>query len=265
MGGRDSIVAMQKAEFAQVPPADYLRRVADSGAGRSYKSVALNELRIGNAHEVIDLGCGPGTDLPEFASSTGPDGVVIGLDHDREAVSAAAAAVQMFPWARVRVADIHETGMPSASADRVHTDRVLQHVTDPAAVVREARRLLRPSGIAVFVEPDWDTLILDYPDTRIAQAYRLFITERVIRNAAIGRALSRLSRQAGFMAVTTTPVTLNFTDAHAADELLGLARVTRRAVQAGYLDEPAAADWLDYLATETFFASVTLFVVTASA
>lgn len=256
---------MERVEFADAPPVDYLRRVADSDAGRAYKSLAFAQLQIDTAQTVADVGCGPGTDLPEFATATGPTGVVIGLDHDPEAVSMAAATVQAFPWADVRVADIHGTGMPTASADRVHTDRVLQHVADPAAVVREARRLLRPGGRAVFAEPDFDTLVIDYPDTRVAQTYRSFVTERVIRNAAIGRALPRLAMHAGFSSVRITPVTTHFTDASAADELLGLARVTHRALAAGYLDERVSADWLDYLATEPFFAALTLFVVTADA
>lgn len=255
---------MNGVDFAEVPPVDYLRRVADSDAGRAYKSLALAELQVGTGHTVVDLGCGPGTDLPDFATATGAAGRVIGVDHDREAISAAALVAQGFPWVRVRVGDIHDTGMAAAGADRVHTDRVLQHVTDPAGVVGEARRLLRPGGIAVFAEPDYDTLIIDYPDIAVPQAYRRFVTERVVRNAAIGRALPRLSRQAGFSAVTATPVTSTFSDARTADEVLGLARVTRRAVEAGYIRERAAADWLEYLATEQFFAAVTLFVITAS-
>lgn len=44
--------------------------------------------------------------------------------------------------ARVLVADVHSTGLPDASVDRVHTDHVLQHVVDPAVVLLEAGRIL---------------------------------------------------------------------------------------------------------------------------
>lgn len=58
---------MKEAAFIESPPADYLRRVAQSDVGRMYKSLALAELQVGSAHTVIDLGCGPGTDLLDFA------------------------------------------------------------------------------------------------------------------------------------------------------------------------------------------------------
>lgn len=254
---------MHKAPFIEAPPPDYLRRVAQSEPGRMYKALALAELQVANAHTVVDLGCGPGTDLLDFATATGADGVVIGLDHDPEAVSAATVAAEPFPWVRVQVADIHDTALPTGSADRVHADRVLQHVTDPAVVVSEARRLLGSGGRAVFAEPDYDTLVIDYPNNRVPQAFRSFVTERVVHNATIGRQLSRLASRSGFASVAAHPATTVFTDANLADELLGVGRVTSRAVAAGYLDERTARDWLDYLAVAPFFASMTVFVVTA--
>lgn len=54
-------------------------------------------------------------------------------------------------------------------------------------------------------------------------------------------------------------------DAQAADKILGLSRVTGRAVSAGYLTEETAGQWLDHLASRPFFGSLTLFIVTAVA
>ena len=48
--------------------------------------------------------------------------------------------------------DIHAVGLPDASVDRVHTDRVLQHVADPAGVLAEVARVLRPGGLFGLVE-----------------------------------------------------------------------------------------------------------------
>lgn len=41
--------------------------------------------------------------------------------------------------------------------------------------------------------------------------------------------------------------------------------MTSRAVAAGYLAQDTADRWLDYLATQPFFASTTLFITTATA
>jgi SAM-dependent methyltransferase len=130
---------------------------------------------------------------------------------------------------------------------------VLQHVADPATAICEARRILRKGSIAVFAEPDWDTLVIDYPDLPTARAYTRYVTDHVIRNPALGRQLASLAARAGFR------------DAREADRVLGIKRVTAGAVHAGYLGRAAADDGLGYLATQTFFASVTLYMVTATA
>jgi ubiquinone/menaquinone biosynthesis C-methylase UbiE len=256
---------VRRTPFERDRPADYLSRLAASKVGKGYKSVAMSEMAVGRGDTVVDLGCGPGTDLVVLADATGPTGAVIGIDSDPVAVEAAARAVEGRPWAQVRLADVHALDLADASADRVHTDRVLQHVADPGVVVAQARRVLRPGGRAVFAEPDYDTLVIDYPDARVMRAYRAFITEHVVRNASIGRQLARLAEQAGFVSSEVVPVTSVFRDVSEADRIFGFERVTRRAIASGFLHETAAADWLDHLATQPFFAAATLFVVVADA
>lgn len=254
---------MTRATFEHTRPDGYLTRLAASELGRSYKSLALDQLGIHSGDVVIDLGCGPGADLSDFARVAGRAGAVIGFDSDPAAVEQARAQTAVLPSVEVRLADIHALDLDDASVDRIHTDRVLQHVADPAAVLREARRMLRPTGRAVFAEPDWDTLVIDCPDLQTPRAYRRFITERVVRNACIGRQVPRLADVAGFAVARVVPITTVFRDAGAADKVLGLRRVTERAVAADYLDTDTAEAWLDHLATRPFFASVTLFVVVA--
>ena len=115
----------------------------------------------------------------------------------------------------------------------------------------------------VFAEPDYDTLVIDSPDDHIMRAYRSFVVERVVRNAMVGRQLRRLAHDAGFAGVEAVAVTSVFTDAAQADELLGLKRVTDRAVAAGYIDAAAAREWLNTLATQPFFAALSMFLVVA--
>jgi ubiquinone/menaquinone biosynthesis C-methylase UbiE len=251
--------------FEETRPEDYLLRLAASDMGRAYKSLVVAELGIRRGDAVLDLGCGPGADLPAFAEAAGPEGRVIGVDHDPAAVAEAAGRVAGLPQVEVIAGDVHALGLPGASIDRVHTDRLLQHVADPAAVLGEARRVLRPGGGAVFAEPDWDTLIIDYPDLAVPRAYTRFVAERVIRNAAIGRQLAGLAARAGFVVGNVIPVTAVSRDVQAADKVLGLSRVTRRAVSAGYLTEESAGQWLAHLASQPFFASFTAFIVAAAA
>ena len=256
---------MPEIDYLTAAPADYLQYVARSDAGRLYKSIALEQLQIEAGQTIVDLGCGPGTDLADFADATGPEGSVIGLDLDQGAVQDAARMLATVPWASARQADIHALDLASAGVDRVHADRVLQHVADPAQVLQEARRILRPTGRAVFAEPDYDTLVIDYPDAGVMRAYRSFVNDHVVRNSTIGRQLTRLAVEANFAHAQSIPVASVFEDVRVADHILGLGRVTQRAVAAGYLDQRTAADWLNHLWTERFTAAMTLFVVVAVA
>ncbi len=247
--------------FEDVRPDDYLMRIAASRLGRAYKNLAVAELGIDAGDVVVDLGCGPGADLAAYAEAAGESGRVIGVDSDPAAVREAASRVAALPRVRVVHGDIHAIGLPEASADRVHTDRVLQHVADPAGALAEVRRVLRPGGSAVFAEPDWDTLVIDYPDLALPRAYTRFLTDRVVRNSCIGRQLVRLAADAGLAANNVVPITTAFRDVRSADKILGFKRVSDKAVRAGYLTSEAAGMFLEHLETRPFFASMTLFVV----
>lgn len=246
-------------------PVGYLDRLATSDLGRSYKRRMLGELDLRAGHRVLDLGCGPGTDLEALARAVTSTGAVIGFDHDRNMVDAARSRTAGQAVVDVRQADIHDLPMPDHTADRARTDRVLQHVADPLAALGEIRRVLRPGGRLVMGEPDWETLAIDHPDGELTRAYTRHVAERVIRNAGIGRQLARLATESGFRVPTVIPVAPVFRDVQVADKILGLERTTRRAVEAGYFSDQAAKTWLSHLTRGPFFAAVTFYIVVAEA
>lgn len=249
------------ARFETVRPNDYLLRLAATDEARIYKRLAISELGILSGDTVLDIGCGPGADLPAMAAAAGGGGRVIGLDSDGVALARAASHTQRLPRVRLARCDAHGLPLGDAVIDRVHIDRVLQHLADPAAALCEVKRVLRPGGTAVFAEPDWDTLVIDYPDLAIARAYTRFVADRVVRNGCIGRQLVALASHAGLVVHSISPITTVSRDATAADKVLGLQRVTQRAASAGYFTAEQATRWLDDLADGPFFASMTLFVV----
>lgn len=245
-------------------PASYLRRLAASEFGRAYKSLVVDELRLEPGATVADLGCGPGTDLGAFAAAVGPKGRVVGIDSDEEAIGQAVAGLSDRANVALRVGDIHAIDLPDRSIDRVHTDRVLQHVADPDQVLREVARVLRPGGLVALAEPDWGTLVIDFPEPATPDAYRTFITDRVVRNARIGRALPNVCERAGLHATRVVPITAVFRDVAEADRVFGFRRVSTRAVHAGYLTGSQRDAWLEHLRTKPFFASMSLFVTVAT-
>ena len=252
---------MQRTPQQAARSHDYLRRLAHSGAGRGFKSTATSQLALELGHVVADLGCGSGTDLITYAEAVGPAGKVIGFDNNADLIRHAQTDTAHLSNVSIRMADIHDVSLESATVDRVHIDRVLQHVSSPATVLGEAARALRDGGKIVCVEPDWATVVIDHPDVAASTAYTRFIVEQTVPHATVGRALPRLLLEAGLTVDTITPSTAIFTDAAEADQILTIRSVTEKAVAAGYLTGEQGQSWLDRLEATPFFASISLFIV----
>ena len=234
--------------------AEYMDRAAASEAGRAYKPLMLETLDLAPDHTVLDLGCGPGTDLPAMAAMADR---VLGLDSDPAMVTRARARGA----GEILLGDAHAIPLAPATVDRARTDRMLQHVTSPPIVLAEAHRVLRPGGRLVMGEPDWSTLSIDHPRADLSKAYTRFVVDKVIKNPTVGRELPRLAEEAGFEVPSVIPVAPVFRDVRAADQILGLRRTTERAVAAGYMSPGEGEEWLEHLAEGAFLATVVQFVV----
>ena len=254
---------MTSTDVTSRAPAPYLDRVAATDIARSYKRDLLHALEIQPGHQVLDVGCGPGTDLAALAEATGPTGAVFGIDRDPQMVATAQIRMSNRPTVHVRQADAHQLPFDAHSIDRARTDRVLMHVADPAAVLTEIRRVLRPGALLTLAEPDWDTLAIDHPNLAITRGFTRYIAERVNSNQAIGRRLPRLATHAGYTLRTVRNTAAVFTDFETAEAILGLRRNTERAVTAGYLTADEAHHWLEHLSTDTFFATTSFITVLA--
>ncbi|YCK37176.1 methyltransferase domain-containing protein [Actinomadura sp. ATCC 39365] len=243
-------------------PISYLDHVASTDVGRGYKRQVLELLDLRPGQTVLDLGCGPGTDLAAMADAVAPAGRVIGLDRNSAMVAEAGARLAGRPQVEVRSGDVHELPVADGSIDRARTDRVLQHVDDPARVLAEFRRVARPGARIVMAEPDWEGMLIDSPRPDVGRTLARFISTEMIRHGTLGRSLARLCEEAGLTVRSVVTVAPVFRDLATADQVLGLRRNLVRAVGAGYL-EPGAEEWFDDLRSRPFLASALLFLVTA--
>jgi SAM-dependent methyltransferase len=66
-------------------------------------------------------------------------------------------------------ADAAATGLPEASFDAACVVQVLEYVPDPVAVLREARRLVRPGGLVLAADTDWDSMAWNLADVELGR------------------------------------------------------------------------------------------------
>ena len=147
-----------------------------------------------------DVGCGSGDVARELARIVGPTGSVTGFDMDAVKLERARAATAglglanvAFVTADVTALDV-DTSTPSARASCCGA------VSDPAALVRGLYGMLRPGGVVVVEDADFDVGFIEPPSSGAAFFLSRYAT--LLRahggDPTIGRRLHALVRAAGF-------------------------------------------------------------------
>ncbi|MBV9547597.1 MAG: methyltransferase domain-containing protein [Chloroflexi bacterium] len=176
-----------------------LRRQSDDLLPHALALLGHSDLPPGSS--AVDLGCGPSGMLELLAERVGPTGHVVGVDINPSHVAMAQEMVASRHLLNVEVVqgDARATDLPAASFDLVSARLVLVNIPDPAQVVTEMARLLRPGGWVVAEEgelcalcypphPAWDRLTEIFQATWRADGADFFL----------GRRLGELLRNAGF-------------------------------------------------------------------
>lgn len=156
----------------------------------------------------VDIGCGPIGILPTLSHYVGPTGRVVGVDRDPVMLTHAAAECGQRGLVNVEFVqgDACSTGLASGSFDLAHVRLVLVNVADPAAVVAEAVRVVRPGGLVVLQEVDWLSWQCEPPHPAWEELrsllHRLWASRGF--DPCIGRRLPRLLTDAGVVDVRAT-------------------------------------------------------------
>lgn len=188
---------------------------------REYAPWMPDALDYESAHglDVLDVGCGQGIDLCEYARA-GARATGVDLT-PRHVELARKHLAELGLQATVVEGDAEQLPFADASFDRVSSNGVLHHTPDMAGALREIRRVLRPDGLATILVYNrnswhfWTSQILDHGiisrellHTRSVAAMLSANVERGAGRPLVRvysqRQMRRLLEAAGFRGVTTS-------------------------------------------------------------
>ncbi len=163
-----------------------LRRVHHAErTAQSHAAFLLPHLRPGM--DLLDLGCGPGSITVGLAAAVAP-GTTTGIDLDPVPIAGVT----------VVAADVTSLPFPDASFDAIFANALLQHLPDPLAALREARRVARPGAVIGVADADWDSEVWYPADEALRDSIRLARKLREGTTPEVGKQLRHLLVQAGF-------------------------------------------------------------------
>jgi ubiquinone/menaquinone biosynthesis C-methylase UbiE len=137
-----------------------VRRWIWRAIGEFRRNDEAHSLYDANGADVLDYGCGPGYLAKHLIadgarSVTGIDVSDAEIEQARERATADGVADRT----RFLVEDAHAMSFPDGSFDVIVGDSILHHLELRKALL-EIRRVLRPGGRAVFLEPLWHNPLL---------------------------------------------------------------------------------------------------------
>lgn len=118
--------------------------------GRTWESLARALLLAADFGDVADLGAGDGS-IAELIAPRARS--IVGIDNSARMVEAGQERLKRAQLSHVKLVrgDMHQAPLADASVDFVLMQQSLQYAAEPARVLGEAARILRPGGRALVV------------------------------------------------------------------------------------------------------------------
>jgi ubiquinone/menaquinone biosynthesis C-methylase UbiE len=226
------------------------------------KRLMLERIAFAPGEAVLDVGCGPGTDVFDMVELVGPSGRLVGLDASEVMIAEARRrTMELKAPITFEVGDVQSLPFPDDAFDVCRAERLLEHLSDAGQALAEMVRVTRRGGRILVYDFDWDTLIIDHPDKETTRTIVLSYSDS-IRNGWIGRQLPRLFKEQHLKVLSIDPVQV-FVHYAMAELFLGSHLAVLQTN--GILPADRAQQWWEYLqyANEhgTLLISFTTFII----
>ena len=181
------------------------------GRDRGLRDRAVEMLRLRDGQVVLDLACGPGSNLPRLERRIGAGGSVVAFDYSDEMLHRVREAALPHGWTNVATVqgDAARLSLEEGSIDAALCTLGLSAMPDPQAAIREVHRCLKPGGRFAVVDVKlfqgrWQVLnpvalAVFVPTTNWNVAVDLIATMRDVFGNVMG---AKLNRGSAFLAVS---------------------------------------------------------------
>lgn len=165
------------------------------------------KLPLSTARRILALGCGTGVEVRALKHHPEFRGEIVGVDHSPRLVDEARRRTNeegLADRVEYRIGDACALDLPDASFDVVLAHTLLSHVSQPVAVLGEARRVVHPGGMVAIFDGDFASLTFAHPDSGLARRVEDALLEVFVNSPRVMRDMPRLLRQTGLELVETT-------------------------------------------------------------
>lgn len=230
------------------------------------KNHSYEKLKLSTGDSVLEIGCGKGIDAKKLSEIVGEFGSAVGIDISSTMLCAARETAQTSPYhPEFLLCDGQQLAFHDATFHAVRADRVIQHTSNPFAVIREIARVTRSAGTVVVFEPDWGTFALWPGDRDMSRKILNFWCDS-IPSGWVGRSLFAAFSKAGLVEIEVQPLTLTLTDLAITKKIYDLDTTFSHAVQKGIASLEEVESWVEDLTLADsrgqLFSSLTFFQVT---
>ena len=217
---------------------EYLQSVGNFLSSLKERTYSCMQAKTGD--NVLDVGCGTGIDTIALSRIVGSTGQVFGVDYDNEMVAESEQLAKkegVSAWVKHKHADASSLPFDTGYFDSCRSERLFQHLLNPAMALNEMTRLTKVGGAVVVLDTDWGALSTDTNEIDIERRLNRFYTEQMHNNGFSGRQLYRLFKKQGLGNVSFEVFPLTVTNYALSRQIVGMDKLEKEAIAKNIITE----------------------------
>ena len=207
----------------------------------------LDAMDIDTASNVLDMGCGTGVASRHLARRAGFSGEILGIDlssYLAETAKKLATEEGLNGRLQFRAGDTYSLDLEDETFDAVVLHTLLSHVSDPLAVLGEAKRVAKPGSMIGVFDGDYASLTFEQEEPTKSKADSEKLINAMVTQPRVMRQMPRLAKQVGLESVKIFPYVL--TEMGQADFWMpGIQSLRTLLPKSGEMSEQEAKTWVE--------------------